>query len=200
VFLALQPVAVEHVNRDLTDAVGPDVEIPARQRRRRQRSHVCKDKPAEFLDRIALEPPRDFAFGTGFQRPLETLPRRPEEPAVIWAAQASLVGNAELEINASMQTAVSDEAEVAAAIAVKHKVFAENADLTHGVFEELSVRRDGNPVAAHQLAAWRARPYPRQPIVHFRGHRLRSPSPSVCGGDRLSDAANPSRLSREGSP
>src|SRR6185312_12944054 len=129
IFLALQPVAIEHVDRDLADAVGPDVEVPARQGRRRQRPHVCKDEPAQFLDGIALELPRDLAFGMGFQRPLETRARRPEKPAVIRAAQTALVGNAELKIDAAMQAAVPDEPQMVAAIAVEHEILAENTNL-----------------------------------------------------------------------
>src|SRR3977135_2751895 len=63
IFLALQPIAVEHVDRDLTDRVGPDQQVPARYRRRGQGTHIGKHQSAEFLNRIAFQ----FLFYCGLR-------------------------------------------------------------------------------------------------------------------------------------
>jgi hypothetical protein len=168
VLLTLQPVAVEHVDRDLANAVGPDEEIPARQCGRGQRAHVREYEAAEFLRGIAgqllLNRPRrmrlERAFGAG--------PGLVEEPAVIRTAQAAVVGDAELKIDAPMQAAVADQAEGAAAIAIEDEILTQHAQLADWVLQQLCERRDRNPIAPHQIAARRAGADARQPVVHRR--------------------------------
>jgi hypothetical protein len=119
VLLTLQPVTVEHVDRDLPNAVRPHVQIPARKRRSRQRAHVREDQAAEFLHRIPREPATHLALRLRLQRPLQTRAGGTEEPAVIRTAQPALVRDPELEIDAAVKTPVADEAEAAAFVAYK---------------------------------------------------------------------------------
>src|SRR5260221_14292433 len=100
------------------------------------------------------------------------MPGLAEQPAVIGATQAALVRNAILQVDATVEAAIADEAEAAARVAIEDEILAENAHLADGVFRQLHDGSDRDPVAPHQLAAGRAGSDTRQPVIHcFAEHR-----------------------------
>ncbi len=157
---------------DLADRIRPHEQVPAGQSGCGGWAEVGEHKAAKFLHRIRLQLLPDFAARRGFHRPLDTLSPFVEEPAVIRATQAAFVRNAELQIDIAMQATVADEAERAALVLVQHEVFAQHADLAYRVVVELRIRRNRNPVAAHQFAAGRARTHAREALVHCCGQHV----------------------------
>ncbi len=96
------------------------------------------------------------------ERLVEATAFRVEQPAVIAAAQAALVGDAEMQARAAMRAALLHEAELAAAVAEQREILAENAHLAHRVLPQQRLGIDRMPIAAHELAARRAGAYARE--------------------------------------
>ena len=88
---------------------------------------------------------------------------------MIRASQATFVRNAELHIDETMQAAVADKSETSAAIFIENEILAQHAHFAHRIFQQLSKRRDGNPIAAHKVAARRSGADSSQPLVCFNG-------------------------------
>ena len=166
VLLALQPVTIDGIDGDLANGVGPDEEVPAWQGGGRQRAHIGEDEPAQLLDRISLHLAGEA--GGGLHGPLRAGAGLVVEPAMIWAAQPAIVGNAILQVHQPMQAAVADEPQCATAVLVEHQILAEDAHLAHGIFQQLRKRGYGNPVAPHQVAAGRAWPNAGEALIHLR--------------------------------
>jgi hypothetical protein len=85
---------------------------------------------------------------------------------VIRTAQPARIGDAQLHIDAAMQTPVADQTERFAAVAIEQQVLAQDADFAHRVLEQLGEGRHRNPITAQQFAARRPRADARQPFVH----------------------------------
>ena len=74
------------------------------------------------------------------ERLVEATAFRVEEPAVIAAAQAALVRDAEMQAHATMRAALLNEAELAGAVAEQRQVLAENAHLADRVLAQQAPR------------------------------------------------------------
>ena len=166
VFLTLQPVAVDDVDRDLAHRVGPDEQIPTRQRRRGQRSQIGKHQAAQLLHRIGFQLGFDLVLVLHWA--IQAFAVRAVEPSVIGAAQSAFVRNAKLHVDRTVQASIADESKIAAAILVEDQILAEHPHLAHRIFQKLSERRDRNPIAAHEFAAGCAGADAGQPLVGFR--------------------------------
>src|SRR5581483_1085210 len=105
---------------------------------------------------------------------IEAATRRVEEPAVIRAAEAVLLGDAEHHASAAVGAAVADETELPLAVAIEHEILAEQTNGTGPVFLELCARGDGVPVAPEQGAHGRSGPYSRHALILLLGQH-RSP-------------------------
>ena len=66
-----------------------------------------------------------------------------------------------------MQAAIANEPQAALRIFVQNQVFPQDTHFTHGVFEELRIGCDGDPVTTHELAARGAWPHTAQPFIRF---------------------------------
>ncbi len=110
VFLALQPVAGNFHNADLAHSVRPYEQIPTRQGRRRQRSHICKHQTTQLPNWVGLQRLLDLALRLSLHWPLQAFAGVAVEPAVIGATQAVIVRDAELQIDQAMQASVADQA------------------------------------------------------------------------------------------
>ena len=127
---------------------------------RRLRAEVSPDQPAQLLDRVRLD---DRPLFEGAVRRLHVLGRLFQaaagvvvQPAVIGTAQADLLRDAEHHLDSTMQAAVADQTQIAAAVAVKNQVLTQQPHLLRRLLVQLGGRGDGHPVAAQQLAHRRA--------------------------------------------
>ena len=77
---------------------------------------------------------------------------------MIAAAQAVIFGDAGGKARHAMRAALTDEAQIAAAVAVEHEILAEDPHRRHRVLGQLRFRIDRVPVTAQQLAARSAGP------------------------------------------
>jgi len=96
----------------------------------------------------------------------------PIEPTVVRTAEVVLIRNASAQLNGTMCTPFANQPKATLAIAVKHQVFAKDTYLPHWILEKLSKRGNWDPVAAHQLAAWRSGPNAGQSVVGFLTEHL----------------------------
>ena len=168
VLLALEPVGVEHRLAD--DAVGVllDEDVPAGEDGRGLGAEVGEDEPAELLNGVRLQlDARGEGAGLVLGGHFEALAVDVVEPAVVGAAQAGLLGDAEAEVDAAVGAAPVDEAVAPALVAEEGEVLAEDADGLGVGVAQLLVGGDGEPVASEELAARRAGPYPREAFVHL---------------------------------
>ncbi|HEX3866393.1 MAG TPA: ABC transporter substrate-binding protein, partial [Gemmatimonadaceae bacterium] len=171
----LQPVARQTVRDDLAKAAGLHEEIPLRQKRRRQRPEIRPDEAAHRLHRIAGNPHAIFERAVRrLERLLHAAACAVEEPAVVAAANAVRFRNAGGEARHAVRTTLPDETEIAAAVAVEHEVFAEDAHVGDRVLGQQRFGIDGVPVAAHEFAAGRSGADARERFVLGLGqHRGR---------------------------
>src|SRR5205823_6135178 len=86
-------------------------------------------------------------------RLLDALTGRVIQPAVVGAADAALIGDAEEQAGPTVCAMGLDQSVAALAVSVEDEVFAEEADRHSGGRWELAAGGDGVPVAAHQVAA-----------------------------------------------
>ena len=127
--------------------------VPARQQRRRLRTHVRKEHPAEFFDRIGRR--RDLVFeirAFGFVGLLEAASAPVEFPAVIRAADPVFGRDPVRERRAAMGTGLGDESKFPTTVFEEHEVFAEQAHALGPAVIHLFRRCDRVPVAALEVA------------------------------------------------
>src|SRR5579883_176876 len=168
VFLALKPVARHVGEHDLAKAVGPGQRLPHRQFRRRQRAEIGKNEAGTFFDRIRLDiaaGPRGPGTGGIFIRLLEAAAGRVHQPAVIRAANTSLLDPTISHVGAAMGAVPVDQAVVAGAVAIEHEILAHKAYRLDGPGVEFAGACDRLPVTAQQLSHGRAGADPGQHFV-----------------------------------
>jgi len=174
VLLALEPVA-----RQL-DGVGeatalPDEDVPARQQRRGLRAHVREDQAAEFLNFVRLDVHFFLeARACGLRGLIHASAGFVEQPAMVGAADALGFGYAVGQVGLAVGAGGFDQAKDALRAPEEHEVLAQQANLFGGgLLVELGAAGDGVPVAAHELAHWRAGTHSRDAVVHgLREHGL----------------------------
>lgn len=208
----LQEVARQLGVRDVAPGVGHDEEVVARQRWRRGllgvRPEIGEDEPAELLHLVGggPDPVLEVRIG-GLTRLVEALTARVEEPAVVAAAQALLLGAAEGQRGTPVRAPLLQQPETSLRVAEEDEVLAEQAPLdrdpTHHV-----VRGDGPPVTTEQLTHRRARPHASQQFVllmaqHAADHRetwqgREGPRSRVTNGPPRSSPPNTPVVTRVG--
>ena len=186
VLLALKPVAGDLRDHDLGKAVAPGQRLPHRQFGGRLRPQIGPQQAAGLLDRIgagaaalAAAPRRvgDVVIGL-----LDAAPVRVHQPAVIVAADAGLLDEAERQIGAPVRALPVDQPEAAAAVAVEHQILAEQPHRLDGGLVELGDAGDRHPVAPQVVAHRRARPHLREQPVVFSAQHLLPPLRVACPG------------------
>ena len=194
VLLTLQPVAIDDVDRDLPYGIGPDEQVPPGQGRRRQRPQIGENEAAQLAHRVSSQLGLEGAVGT-LHRPVEAFAVGTVEPAMIRAAKPAFIGNPELHVDETVQAAIADQPEAAAAIPVEDEILAEHPNLAHRIVLQLGERCNRDPVAAHELAARGTGSNAGQPLVGF-GTQHRGSSQFFRLHGRLASSASRAGLSR----
>src|SRR5262249_41256514 len=133
--------------------------IPARQHRLLLGgAHIGPDEAVALFDRIPrLSHLVAMLAAFGLARLIEAFAVDAEEPAVIAAADALIFDTAVIERRAAMGAARIEQSRPAFAVAEKNQTLAEDAHVLW-LRPDLFRQRDRMPIAAHELAAGRARP------------------------------------------
>ena len=173
---ALQPVAWYLRPGGVTQRVRLDERAPTRNKRGRLGAEVRPYQPSQLLRRIRVDAHLLFE-----RRPLglaglqNALAGGVVRPAVVGAAQAVLLRDAPLEVDAAMRASLRQEAERAGTVAVESERLAEQLHGLHRVLAQQAGCADGVPVAPEQLAHGRPGAYLREAFVLLgRQHRRAS--------------------------
>jgi hypothetical protein len=70
----------------------------------------------------------------------------------------------------SVQAAIAYKTYCSAPVPIQDQVLAQHANLSHGIFEQLSKGRNRYPISAHKLTAWSAWSDSREALVHLSGN------------------------------
>src|SRR5262245_52190156 len=130
--------------------------VIARQQRHRPRSHISKDKAAEFLRRITGMLDAVFEFASfRLTRCLQDTTIIAIKPAMIAAADAVFLDSAEAKIGSAVRALGADDRRPAGGVAVQNQIFAEDANIRR-LFLQVSRDADRPPVAPQQPTHRRA--------------------------------------------
>ncbi len=178
ILLCLQPIARELGDRNVADRLVPDERPPSREQRRRTRPHIDEDQAAELggLVRLhgALLTKATARLDDVLEGLLDAGAVHRELPAVVLAADAVGLDDTVGEAGAAVRAVAVDDAELARAFPVDHKVLAEHADLlgAQRAVRELLHAAHRMPVATEQLAPRRARTHlSHQGVLFGTEHR-----------------------------
>src|SRR5579871_2717018 len=179
VLQALEPIARQDCERDLTLQIRPNHALPAWDQRPRLRSEIGPDQAAQLLDRVGpnadslLE--RAPRLDERLVRLLDALAGRVIEPAVIGATQPAWVRDAEQQTGPAVSTMGLHKAEAIAAVAEEHEVLAQEANRQGARRGQLARGGDWVPIAPHQLTARCAGSHATPSLVLFGRWHTRSP-------------------------
>ena len=126
----LKPVARNHRCSDVAQDAVADKEIPARQERHGFRAQVSKDQPSQLLNRVSGHTDTLFEVAVRILgllvRLLETLSVPVIQPAVVSAAQALLLGNAQEHRHPPVGALRADQSRTSLFVSVQNQLLAQN--------------------------------------------------------------------------
>ncbi len=169
ILLGLQPVAGHLGEDDLDEAVLPAERLPVRQAGRGIGAHVGPQEASERTHRIGLDgdlvPVAGLGIGDVVVGLLEAAPVRPEQPAMVVAAQAAGLDIAIAQVRAAVRAMAVDEAEGARQVLEQGEILAQEADRPRPRRLELAGGPDRVPIAAQVIAHRRARTHLGEPLI-----------------------------------